>query len=150
MQTPSHPAAAPRHSLSRNCTHVAKKYESILLLLSAPGRARSRALTAQMVPWEVTATWISWDGYEWHTCKNFQYVTKEHELDGMSDDDDLFDEEAEFAAYQEAEKKREEEEREAAERGRAADAAKAKRDEAETEGKDGKKKGFFGGGTKKK
>ena len=87
-------------------------------------------------PWEVTACWISWDGFEWHTCKNFRYVTKEHELDGLSDDDDLFDEEAELAAYQ---KEREEKEREAAE------AAKAKDDdEAEKKGKDRKKKGFFG------
>ena len=69
-------------------------------------------------PWEVTATWISWDGYEWHTCKNFRYVTKEHELDGLSDLDE------------------EEEEAEAAE------AAEAKQDddEAESTGEDGKKK----------
>ena len=79
-------------------------------------------------PWESKACWISWDGFEWSTCKNFRFVTKEHELDGLSDDDDFFDEE--------------EEEPEAAE------AAEAKQDddEAETEGKDGKKKsgGFFG------
>ena len=75
-------------------------------------------------PHEVAACWISWDGFEWHTCKNFRYVTKEHELDGLSDDDDLFDEEAEFAAYQEAEKRREEEEAAAAAQAKAADAQK--------------------------
>ena len=38
-------------------------------------------------PWEVTTCWISWDGFEWHTCKSFKYVSKEHELDGLSDDE---------------------------------------------------------------
>ena len=28
--------------------------------------------------------WISWDGSEWHTCKNLRYVSKENELDGLS------------------------------------------------------------------
>ena len=43
-------------------------------------------------PWENTACWISWDGFEWHTCKNFRFVPKEHELDGLSDEEG-FDEE---------------------------------------------------------
>ena len=36
----------------------------------------------EWTPWEVQACWISWDGFEWHTCKSFKYVSKEHELDG--------------------------------------------------------------------
>ena len=48
--------------------------------------------------WENTACWISWDGFEWHTCKNFRFVPKEHELDGLSDEEG-FDEEAELEAY---------------------------------------------------
>ena len=95
----------------------------------APGNENGWAFVESdaYTPSEVAACWISWDGTEWHTCKDFRYVTKEHELDGMSDDDD-FDEEEEEAE--------------------AAEAAKAKQDddEAEKEGKEGKKKGggFFG------
>jgi len=63
-------------------------------------------------PWENTACWISWDGFEWHTCKNFRFVPKEHELDGLSDEEG-FDEEAEMEAYQ-AEQQRLQDEEEAA------------------------------------
>ena len=62
-------------------------------------------------PWENTACWISWDGFEWHTCKNFRFVPKEHELDGLSDEEG-FDEEAEMEAYQ-AEQQRLQDEEEA-------------------------------------
>jgi len=40
-------------------------------------------------PHEVQATWISWDGFEWHSCKSFRYVPKEHEMDGLSDEEDF-------------------------------------------------------------
>jgi len=78
----------------------------------APGNENGWAFCESDAPTpnDVAACWISWDGFEWHTCKNFRYVTKEHELDGLSDDEDVFDEEAEFAAYQAAEHRREEEE----------------------------------------
>jgi hypothetical protein len=46
-------------------------------------------------PHEVQATWISWDGFEWHSCKSFRYVPKEDEMDGLDSDDD-FQEEDEF------------------------------------------------------
>ena len=60
-------------------------------------------------PWENTACWISWDGFEWHTCKNFRFVPKEHELDGLSDEDQ-FDEEAELEVYYAEQQKQQEEE----------------------------------------
>jgi len=44
-------------------------------------------------PHEAKTTWISWDGFEWHSCKTFRFVAKEHELDGLSDEDDFIDEE---------------------------------------------------------
>jgi len=48
-------------------------------------------------PHEVQATWISWDGFEWHSCKSFRYVPKEHEMDGLeSDEDDFMDEDDEW------------------------------------------------------
>jgi len=43
-------------------------------------------------PHEVQATWISWDGFEWHSCKSFRYVPKEDEMDGLDSDDDFVDE----------------------------------------------------------
>ena len=42
-------------------------------------------------PHEVQATWISWDGFEWHSCKSFRYVPKEHEMDGLSDEEDFLE-----------------------------------------------------------
>ena len=42
-----------------------------------------------LTPHEVKATWISWDGFEWHSCKSFRYEPKEHEMDGFSDEEDF-------------------------------------------------------------
>ena len=42
-------------------------------------------------PHEVNTKWISWDGFEWHSCKDFRYVSKEHELDGLSDEEDFLE-----------------------------------------------------------
>ncbi|KAL3932462.1 MAG: hypothetical protein SGPRY_000692 [Prymnesium sp.] len=46
-------------------------------------------------PHEAKTTWISWDGFEWHSCKTFRFVAKEHELDGLSDEEDFLDDEEE-------------------------------------------------------
>ena len=35
------------------------------------------------------ATWIAWDGSEWHSCKSFRYVPKEDETDGVDEDEEL-------------------------------------------------------------
>ena len=43
-------------------------------------------------PNKAQTTWISWDGFEWHSCKTFRFVPKEHELDGLSDEEDFIDE----------------------------------------------------------
>ena len=42
-------------------------------------------------PNKAQTTWISWDGFEWHSCKTFRFVPKEHELDGLSDEEDFID-----------------------------------------------------------
>ena len=47
-------------------------------------------------PHEVQATWISWDGFEWHSCKSFRYVPKEDEMDGLDSDEDFMDDEEEW------------------------------------------------------
>jgi len=49
-------------------------------------------------PQDSTTTWISWDGFEWHASKTFRFVPKEHELDGLSDEEDFEDDDDEFAA----------------------------------------------------
>ena len=57
----------------------------------APGNENGWAFCASdaPTPHEVQATWISWDGFEWHSCKSFRYVPKEHEMDGLSDEEDF-------------------------------------------------------------
>jgi len=61
----------------------------------APGNENGWAFCESdaATPHEVTATWISWDGFEWHSCKSFRYVPKEDEMDGLDSDDDFVDEE---------------------------------------------------------
>jgi len=44
-------------------------------------------------PHETKTVWISWDGFEWHTCKTFRFLPKEHELDGLSDEEENEDDE---------------------------------------------------------
>ena len=58
---------------------------------SAPGNENGWAFCESdaPTPHEVQTTWISWDGFEWHSCKSFRYVPKEHEMDGLSDEDDF-------------------------------------------------------------
>ena len=57
----------------------------------APGNENGWAFCESdaSTPHEVQATWISWDGFEWHSCKSFRYVPKEHEMDGLSDEEDF-------------------------------------------------------------
>ena len=47
--------------------------------------------TGALAAAQVLATWISWDGFEWHSCKSFRYVAKEDEMDGLSEDEDYED-----------------------------------------------------------
>jgi len=49
-------------------------------------------------PFTANTTWISWDGFEWHSCKTFRFVPKEHELDGLSEEEDFIDDEDDFDA----------------------------------------------------
>jgi hypothetical protein len=57
----------------------------------APGNENGWAFAESdaATPDKVTATWISWDGFEWHSCKSFRFICKEHELDGLSEDEDV-------------------------------------------------------------
>jgi len=57
----------------------------------APGNENGWAFceSDSETPHQVRATWISWDGFEWHSCKSFRYVPKEHEMDGLSDEEDF-------------------------------------------------------------
>eukprot|EP00966_Prymnesium_polylepis_P022639 520725-Prymnesium_polylepis.1 len=50
----------------------------------APGNENGWAFCESdaATPFESKTTWISWDGFEWHSCKTFRFVPKEHELDG--------------------------------------------------------------------
>ena len=108
----------------------------------APGNENGWAFCESdaYTPWENKACWISWDGFEWATCKNFRYVPKEHELDGLSDEEGFDDEEEEEAeAAEAAEAKQDDDEAE----------AKQDDDEAEKKGKEGKKGGGFFGRKKK-
>ena len=106
----------------------------------AAPEVRVRVHSDAYTPWENKACWISWDGFEWATCKNFRYVPKEHELDGLSDEEGFDDEEEEEAeAAEAAEAKQDDDEAE----------AKQDDDEAEKKGKEGKKGGGFFGRKKK-
>ena len=46
-----------------------------------------------LIPSDVDTSWIAWDGFAWKTCRNFRFQTKEHELDGLSDEEELEDDE---------------------------------------------------------
>ena len=61
----------------------------------APGNENGWAFCESdaMTPWEVATCWISWDGFEWHTCRAFKFVAKEDDLDGLTDDEGEFFEE---------------------------------------------------------
>jgi len=65
----------------------------------APGNENGWAFCESdaATPHEVQATWISWDGFEWHSCKSFRYVPKEHEMDGLSDEEDFDDNDEDWA-----------------------------------------------------
>lgn len=83
----------------------------------APGNENGWAFAESdaSLPHEVAACWISWDGFEWHTCKNFRYQSKEHELDGLSDEEDYDEamEQEEFEKHMEEQRKIEEAEEKA-------------------------------------
>ena len=65
----------------------------------APGNENGWAFCESdaATPHEVQATWISWDGFEWHSCKSFRYVPKEDEMDGLDSDEDFMEDDDEWA-----------------------------------------------------
>jgi len=60
----------------------------------APGNENGWAFCESDAPTPdtVQATWISWDGFEWHSCKSFRYTCKESEIDGYTDSEEDFNE----------------------------------------------------------